>query len=77
MFPESRTMILGVLNIHIVWRPMSLLERGMWKTWKSSVANQHGAKCVKCAWMIIWGLSESQQHGNWMRRVLAVNSYAI
>ena len=49
-------MNLGVINIHIVWKPVSLPETGMQKTWKSSVANQHGAKCVKCAWMIIWGL---------------------
>ena len=26
---------------------MSLLESGMWKIWKSSVANQHGMKCVQ------------------------------
>ena len=76
-FPESRTMNWGVINIHFVWRPMSLPESGMQKTWKSIVANQHGLKCVKCTWMIIWGLQESQQHGNWMRWVLTVNSYAI
>ena len=67
MFPELRTMNLGVINIHIVWILMSLLESGMQKTGKSSVANQHDAKCVKCAWLINWGLQESQQHGNWMR----------
>ena len=60
MFPELRTMNLGVINIHIVWRPMSLLESRMQKTLKSSVANQDGAKCVKCAWMKIWGLYKSQ-----------------
>ena len=47
LFPESRTMNLGVINIHIVWRPMSLSESGPWKTWESNVANQHLAKCVK------------------------------
>ena len=34
-FPESRTMNQGVINIHIPWRLMSLLESGMQKTWKS------------------------------------------
>ena len=38
---------MGVINIHVVWGPMSLLENGSWKTWKSSVANQHFAKYVK------------------------------
>ena len=37
-------MILRVMNIHIVWRPMSLSESGMQK---SSVADQHVEKCVK------------------------------
>ena len=40
---------------------MSLLESEKWKTWKSSVANQHGAKCVKCAWLIT-GACESQNN---------------
>ena len=40
-------MNLGVINIHIVWRPMSLPENGLQKTWESSVANQQFAKCVK------------------------------
>ena len=47
LFPESRTMNLGVINIHMVWRPMSLPESGLWKTWESVVSNQHVAKCVK------------------------------
>ena len=38
---------------------MSLPESQMQKTWKSSVANQHGVKCVKCAWLII-GACKSQ-----------------
>ena len=54
-------MNLGVINIHTVWRPMSLLESGMQKTGKSSVANQHDAKCVKCAWLII-GACKSQNN---------------
>ena len=53
MFPELRTMNLGVIDIHIVWRPMSLPESGTKITGKISVANQHDAKCVKCAWLII------------------------
>ena len=56
-----------VINIHIVWRLMALLESGSQKTWESGVASQHVVKCVKCAWMIIWSLTESQWHGNWMR----------
>ena len=50
----------GASNIHIVWRPMSLLESGSQKTWESGVASQHVVNGVKCAWMIIWGLSDSQ-----------------
>ena len=57
----------GVIDIHIVWRPMSLLESGSQKTWESGVAHQHIANGDKCAWMIIWSLSDSQQYGNWMR----------
>ena len=40
---------------------MSLPESGMQKTWKSSVANQHGVKCVKCAGLII-GACKSQNN---------------
>ena len=40
-------MNLGIINIHVVWRPMTLSESGLQKTWKSSVANEHLAKCVK------------------------------
>ena len=39
---------------------MSLPESGTWKTWESSVANKHGANYVRCAWMTIWGLEESE-----------------
>ena len=46
---------------------MSLPESGLQKTWESGVASQHVANGVKYAWMIIWGLSGSQQYGNWMR----------
>ena len=60
-FPELRTINWGVINIYIVWTPMSLPENGMWKMWKSSVANQHGAKCIKFAWMII-GACKSQNN---------------
>ena len=31
----------------MIWRQMSLLESGSWKTWEISVANQQFAKCVK------------------------------
>ena len=44
---ESRTMNLGILNIHVVWRPMTLSESGLQKTWKSSLASEHLVKCVK------------------------------
>ena len=43
----------GIINIPIVWRPMSLLESGLWETWKNGVASQHVVNGVKCAWMII------------------------
>ena len=47
LFPELRTMNLGIINIHVMWRPMTLSESGLQKTWKSSVANEHLVKCVK------------------------------
>ena len=76
-FPELRTMKCGVINIHILWRPMSLLESGMWKPWKSSVANQHGMKCVKCAWLIIWACKNQNNMGTgWGEYSLSV-PYAI
>ena len=59
-------MNLGVINIHMVWRPMSLLERGLWKTWESGGANQCVAKCVKACLRDIRDF-KSKQHGNWMR----------
>ena len=49
-----------VINIPMVWRPMSLPESGLQKTWENGVASQHVANGVKCAWMIIWSLSNSQ-----------------
>ena len=61
--PELRTMNLGVIHIHIVWRPMSLSESGMWETWKSSVANQHFAKCVKACLRDIWGFKSQNYMG--------------
>ena len=60
-------MNLGVIYIHVVWRPMSLLESGLKKTWKSSVANQHLAKCVQGMPETYWMFQESNQHTNWMR----------
>ena len=39
---------------------MSLPESGMQKTWEIDVASQHGAKCVRYAWMTILGLEESE-----------------
>ena len=45
----------------MAWRPMSVPESGMQKTWKSSAASQHGAKCVNCAWLII-GACKSQNN---------------
>ena len=70
-------MNLGVINIHIVWRPMSLPENGMQKTWKSSVANQHGAKCVKCAWLITGACKSQNDMGTGQGEYCLVNSYAI
>ena len=54
----------GVINIPSVWRPMSFLESGSQKIWENGVASQHVANGVKCAWMIIWSLSDSQQYRN-------------
>ena len=31
----------------MAWRPMSLPEIWLWKTWESSVANEQFAKCTK------------------------------
>ena len=39
-------MNLGIINIRVEWRPMTFSESGSQKTWKSSVANEHLAKCV-------------------------------
>ena len=56
----------GVITIPIVWRPMSLSESGSQETWKNGAASQHVANGVRCAWMIIWSLSDSQRYRNWM-----------
>ena len=56
-------MNLEVINIHIVWRPMSLPESGMQKTWKSIVANQHCAKCVKVCLRDIWDFKSQNDMG--------------
>ena len=42
---------------------MSLLESGMWKTWKSIVTNQHCAKCVKVCLRDIWGFKSQNDMG--------------
>ena len=42
---------------------MSLPESGMWKTGEGSVANQHDAKCVKCAWLIIGAFKSQNDMG--------------
>ena len=52
---------LRVINIPIVWRPMSLPEIWSWETWKNGIAIQHVANGVKGAWMIIWS---SQIHND-------------
>ena len=54
MFPELIIRNLGIINIHMAWRPMSLPESGSWKTWNSNVANEHLAKCVKACLRDIW-----------------------
>ena len=42
---------------------MSLPESGMQKTWESSAANQHGAKCVRNAGMTVWGCKSQNNMG--------------
>ena len=37
----------GVINIPIVWRPMSLLESGSHKTGENGVASQHVVNGIK------------------------------
>ena len=48
-----------VINIHIVWRPMSLLESGLQETWKNGIASQCVANGVKGARVIIWSIANS------------------
>ena len=43
-----------VINIPIVWRPMSLLENGWQEIWENDVAIQHVVNGVKGARVIIW-----------------------
>ena len=50
----------GDINVPIVWRPMSLPESGLQKTWENGVTSQCVANGVKCAWMIILSLSDLQ-----------------
>ena len=45
---------LWVINIPIVWRPISLLENGLQEIWKNGVAIQHVANGVKGARVTIW-----------------------
>ena len=52
-------MNLGVINIYMVWKPMSLPESWMRKTWESGVANQGVVKCVK-VWLRDIGGFKSQ-----------------
>ena len=61
--PESRTMNLGAINIHMVWRSMSLSESGLEKTWESSVANQHFAKCIRACLRDIGGFKSQNDMG--------------
>ena len=42
---------------------MSLPESEMQKTWKSTVANQHCAKCVKACLRDIWGFKSQNNMG--------------
>ena len=50
---------LRVINICIVWRPMSLPESGLKETWKNGVASQHVANGVKGARVIMWRIANS------------------
>ena len=47
LFPELIIRDLGIINTHMVWRPMALPESGSWEMWKDMVTNEHLAKCVK------------------------------
>ena len=48
-----------VINICIVWRPMSLPESGLQETWKNGVASQHVANGIKGTRLIIWSVANS------------------
>ena len=56
-----------VINILIVWRPMSLLEGGSQETWKNGVANLHVMNGVRGTRVINWSVANPYYHGNWMR----------
>ena len=58
---------LRVINIPIVWRPMSLPESESQETWKNGVASQHVADGVRGARVINWSVANPYYHENWMR----------
>ena len=58
---------LKVINILIVWRPMSLPEGGSWETWRIGVANLHIVNGVRGARVISWSVANPYHHGKWMR----------
>ena len=49
LFPELIIWNLEIINIHMVWIPMTLSESGLWKTCKNNVANACLVKCVKAS----------------------------
>ena len=57
--PELIIRDLGIISIHMVWRPMALPESGLQETWKDMVTNEHLVKCVK-ACLINIGFAKSQ-----------------
>ena len=59
-FPELIIMDLGIINIHIVWRPMTLPKRESLENWKDMVTNEHLTMCVK-ACLIDIGFAKSQK----------------
>ena len=55
---------LRVINIPIVWRPMSLPEGGSWETWKNGVTSPHVANGVRGARVIHCSVADPYCHGN-------------
>ena len=55
---------LRVINILIVWRPMSLLESGSQEIWKNGVANQHVMNGFRATRVINLSVAKPYYHGN-------------